>query len=227
MTRRITFYYLLVINIHVAMLGACRSTSQSAADSILLLLWIFVSHTHKHPQSALKTAGHTSMTCKGKTVECFLFFVFNINKQSLAMVGKWLKKVRRVDYKSSVKICDSILMALCQFGKPVPQNPVPTLVAYIDLETWCVERATKNRKQEWRTASTVKQDPNTEDCHANIFPNTGHQNCITKYSSTKCRSVCYISFFTIKLLFKCWFVTWKGSLPPKIRMLFFVIVNSI
>ena len=61
---------------------------------------------------------------------------------------------------SSVKICDSILMALCRFGKPVPQNPVPTLVAYIDLECGVqnpdvtplkldvLREPQKNRKQE-------------------------------------------------------------------------------
>ena len=155
MTRRITFYYLLVINIHVAMLGACRSTSQSAADSILLLLWIFVSHTHKHPQSALKTAGHTSMTCKGKTVECFLFFCFQ-HQQTIAGNG-W--QMAEESSESRLHVLSQDMRQYSHGTLSIRKTgtsescPNTCCIHWLGMrgakprrdptETWCVERATK------------------------------------------------------------------------------------
>ena len=59
MTRPITFYYLLIINTHAAMLGACRPTSQSAANSTIIIIYydsFSLIPVNTHPQTALKNS---------------------------------------------------------------------------------------------------------------------------------------------------------------------------
>ena len=62
------------------------------------------------------------------------------------------------------------------------------------------------------------------ECFASSLPNTGHQSNISnKTAPPKSRQVSYISFFTVQLLF----CSLKNGINAKIRMLCFVIVNSV
>ena len=71
MTQIIMFYYFLIINTHVAKLGACRPTSESAANSVLHYQYTMNlslpltdippthTHTHTHTHTRTHTRTHT------------------------------------------------------------------------------------------------------------------------------------------------------------------------